>query len=256
MNCLQRKPWTWIDPLVQPKQWERDVRYGTWNVRSLYRESSLTAAARELQRYKLDFVGVQDVRCGKEGTIRAEDYNIFYERVNENHQLGRGFFVHQRIVSAVKKAEVVNDRVTYIVPRRRWCNMIVLNEYAPTKEKSNDPKDSFHEDLEQAFDHFTKYHMKILLRDFNAKVGGQNIFKMTIGNDSLHQDSKDNGVRIVNFATSKNLVVKSMMFPHQDIHKYTWTSPDGKTHNQIVHILINRKWHSSILDVRSFRGAD
>ena len=98
--------------------------------------------------------------------------------------------------------------------------------------------------------------MKILLRDFNAKVGGQNIFKMTIGNDSLHQDSKDNGVRIVNFATSKNLVVKSMMFPHQDIHKYTWTSPDGKTHNQIVHILINRKWHSSILDVRSFRGAD
>jgi len=58
---------------------------------------------------------------------------------------------------------------------------------------------------------------------------------------SLHQDSNDNGVRIVNFATSKNLVVKSTMFPHQNIHKYTWTSPDGKTHNQIDHILIDRK---------------
>jgi len=55
--------------------------------------------------------------------------------------------------------------------------------------------------------------MKILL-DFNAKVGRENIFKLTFGNDSLHQDSNDNGVRIVNFATSKNLVVKSMMFPH------------------------------------------
>ena len=98
--------------------------------------------------------------------------------------------------------------------------------------------------------------MNILLGDFNTKVGREYIFKLTIGNENLYQDSKDNGVRIVNFATSKNLVVKSTMFPHRDIHKHTWTSPDGKTHNQINHILIDRRRQSSILDVRSFRGAN
>jgi len=56
--------------------------------------------------------------------------------------------------------------------------------------------------------------MKILLGDFNAEVGKENIFKLTIGNESLHHDSSDNGVRIVNFATTKNLVVKTTMFPH------------------------------------------
>jgi hypothetical protein len=57
--------------------------------------------------------------------------------------------------------------------------------------------------------------MNILLGDFNSKVGRENIFKPTIGNDSLHEISNDNGVRIVNFATSKNLTVKSKMFPHR-----------------------------------------
>ena len=69
-------------------------------------------------------------------------------------------------------------------------------------------------------------------------MGREIVFKPTIGQESLHQDSYDNGVRLVNFATSKNLVVRSMMFPHRNIHKYTWNSPDGKTHNQIDHVLI------------------
>jgi len=56
--------------------------------------------------------------------------------------------------------------------------------------------------------------MKNLLGDFNAKVGREGIFKPTIWNDSLHQDSNDNGVRILNFAKSKHLVVNSAMFLH------------------------------------------
>jgi hypothetical protein len=55
--------------------------------------------------------------------------------------------------------------------------------------------------------------MKILL-DFNTKVGSEDVFKPTIGNKSLHETSNDNGVRVVIFATSKNLVVKSTMFQH------------------------------------------
>jgi endonuclease/exonuclease/phosphatase family metal-dependent hydrolase len=110
--------------------------------------------------------------------------------------------------------------------------------------------------MEPVFDKFPKYHMKILFGDFNAKEGREDIFKQTIGNESLHKISNDNGVRLVNFATSKNLRVKSTMFPHRNIHKYTWTSPDGKTHNQFDHILVDRRRHSNVRDVRSFRAAD
>ena len=70
---------------------KRDVLLGTWNVRSLYRAGSLKAAARELARYKLDLVCVQEVRWDKGGTLRAGDYNFFYGKGIENHQLGTGF---------------------------------------------------------------------------------------------------------------------------------------------------------------------
>jgi hypothetical protein len=53
--------------------------------------------------------------------------------------LGRGFFVHQRIASAVKRVEFVSDWVSYIVMSGRWCNIIVLNVHAPSEEKSDGP---------------------------------------------------------------------------------------------------------------------
>jgi hypothetical protein len=49
--------------------------------------------------------------------------------------------------------------------------------------------------------------MKILLGDFNTKVGREAFFKATVGNESIHEISNDNGVRVVNFATSKNLTI-------------------------------------------------
>jgi len=51
------------------------------------------------------------------------------------------------------------------------------------------------------FNHFPKYHIKILFGYFNARVGRENIFKPTNRNDSLHEDSNDNVVRNVNLAT-------------------------------------------------------
>jgi hypothetical protein len=59
--------------------------------------------------------------------------------------------------------------------------------------------------------------------------GNEGIFKPTVGNESLHEASNVNWVRVVNFATSKHLIVKSTKSPHHDIHKHTWTSPDGVT---------------------------
>ena len=66
------------------------------------------------------------------------------------------FFIHHSIASAVKRVQFVTDRVSYIVLRGRWCNIIVLNVHAPSEVKSDDSKDSFYKELGQVFNHFPK----------------------------------------------------------------------------------------------------
>ena len=77
-------------PLVRPKQWKRDRRFGTWNVRSMYRSGLLTTDARELARYRLHLIGVEEVRWG---TVRAGDYTFSYGKGNKN-QFATGFFLY------------------------------------------------------------------------------------------------------------------------------------------------------------------
>jgi hypothetical protein len=78
--------------------------------------------------------------------------------------------------------------------------------YIRTEDKSDDTKNKFYEVLENIFDEYPKYRMNILFKDINAKLGTNNIFKLTIGNESLYDTNNYNGIREVNYATSKDLI--------------------------------------------------
>jgi hypothetical protein len=92
------------------------------------------------------------------------------------------FVVHERILLAIKRVEFVSDRVPQIIPRDRWCHIVVLNVHAPAEDEIDYVKDNFIPEVGTLFNKFSKYHTKILLGDFSAKVDKEEIFKPIIGN--------------------------------------------------------------------------
>jgi hypothetical protein len=120
------------------------------------------------------------VRWKGGGTELAGEYTFCYGKGNENHELGSGVFC-----AAVKRVEFVSVRMSYLILTSRWCHIIVLNVHVPTEDKTDYVKDSFYEDLERVFDKFPKNNTKNLLGDFNAKVGREDIFKPTFGNETF-----------------------------------------------------------------------
>jgi hypothetical protein len=104
-------------------------------------------------------------------------------------------------------------------------------------------KKEFYEKLGRAYDKLPANDIRIVVGDMNTKIGKENILRNHAGMYSLHENTSANGNRLVNFAVSKNMLIRSTKFNHKIIHKTTWKSPDCKTDNQIDHLLIDNKRH-------------
>jgi hypothetical protein len=107
---------------------------------------------RKLSKYKFDLVGEWEVRWEGGGTDPAGEYTFFDGKRNENHELGTDFLCIRESYEQLRGLRLLVIGCQYIILRGRWCHIIVLNVHAPTKDKTDDVKDSFYEELERVFE--------------------------------------------------------------------------------------------------------
>lgn len=233
-----------------------DFRLGMWNILTLYRPGGLQVLLSELDKYRLDITAIQEIRWTGHGLLEKKFHTIYYSGHDRNHIFGTGFVVRGWMRQRVIGFNPINDRLCSIRIKGTFYNYTLFSCHAPTEASSDDEKDAYYDALERAFDACSRSDIKILLGDFNAKIGREDAYKPTIGSFSLHEESNENGKRVIDFAASRNLVVGSTLFPGRRIYKATWKSPDGVTHNQIDHILISSRHKSNLLSSRTYRGAN
>ncbi|XP_073821416.1 uncharacterized protein [Musca autumnalis] len=185
----------------------------------------------------------------------ANGNKIIYSGKDDKSESGVGFIISNNMQKSLHSYNPVNDR---IITARFYSHIkkFVTKKYVPTEEAEESAKNMFYEQLTTTINGIANRDLLILLGDFNAKIGCENEGLSHIMGKHGMGTRNDNGERLVEFCQATQLVIGGSLFPHKRIHKYTWTSPDGKTQNQIDHICIRKSWRSSLLDVRTKRSAD
>ena len=239
---------------------KKRTRIGTWNVLTLAQQGKLAQLASEAQRMKLEILGLSEVRWPNFGEHQLPSGQVLlYSGIrgdNAPQHRGVGFLLSVQAHAALLRWEPISDRVIVARFRTRVRNLTIIQSYAPTNVAEPQEKDQYYSQLNAIVDKIPKGDIKILMGDFNAKIGSDNTdYERVMGRHGLGEMS-ENGELFAEFCGNNDLVIGGSLFPHRQRHKVTWSSRDGITENQIDHICISRMFRRSLLDVRNKRSAD
>lgn len=231
------------------------TRIGCWNIRTLRNQAKLEELDKVLPQNDISICGLSETRWTGSGNYTTNaGHTILFSGPPENTgQHGVAIYVSKLHRRCLLSWQPVSDRIVAARFKNRSKNISIVQCYAPTEVADAATKDEFYEQLNTVLQEIPMNDIKILMGDLNAQVG-QDMTECT-GRYSLKLNTNDNGQRLIDLCTDERLVIGGTLFPHKDIHKYTWTSPDGKTRNQIDHICISKEWRTSLLNVKNRRGA-
>ncbi|GFR77516.1 craniofacial development protein 2 [Elysia marginata] len=143
-----------------------------------------------------------------------------------------------------------------LTTKRKNINLHIVQCYAPTNDAEEEIKDGFYQQLQAELDNKKTNDITILMGDFNARIGADNkCYEEIMGTHGIGQINV-NGERFADLCALNQMVIGGSIFPHKNIHKVTWRSPDHTTENQIDHICFVKRFRKSFQDVRVMRGAD
>ena len=231
---------------------------GFWNVQTMYEQGRLAQVIAEMKRYKLDILGVSESRWTKSARMKTTtgETVLYSGREDDLHHEGVAIIMKKGMEKYLMEWKPVNSRIIQARLKGRQTNLSIIQCYAPTNDSNDRDKEAFYEQLQATFENVHGRDLLLVMGDVNAKVGSDNLnFERVMKREGCGVQN-DNGERLVEWCAFNNIIIGGTLFPHHNIHKLTWTSPNGRDQNQVDHLMVNSMWRRSLLDVRVRRGAD
>ena len=209
-----------------------------YNCRGLANEERLCEMENAIEKVRWDIIGLSEVRRKGEGLIKRRNGNYFYYFGETKGYRGIGFYIKNKIWNKVIEIGNVSERIGVLKIRSdKHVIMTIIQIYAPTAEKDDNEMERFYSALETTIDQNKEYYT-IIMGDWNSKLGKNNLVRGILGPYGIGKKNV-RGEKLIQFAASNNLKIAGTFFKKKERNRWTWESPDGKSRNEIDHILIN-----------------
>jgi hypothetical protein len=187
------------------------------------------------------------------------DYCSAVKTSHGNHVGGIGLLMSSEAASTLLSSTKITDRIMTANFAGNPATTVIV-AYAPTEEKTEKVKDEFYAELLKCAQDVPPHNMLVIAGDFNARIGQDSSSSTTrvIGKHFLHEETNDNGNRLVEFCEAADMRPAQFKFPHPKQRIWTWqpernrTANDGKNRAQLDHIIVSGKWTNSVQNVRAY----
>jgi exonuclease III len=243
---------------------------GAWNVRTMTdidtknRPERRTALiGRELARYNVDIAALSETRLAGEGQIceSGAGYTFYWSGRDEKEkrESGVGFAIKNTLIGKLAgPPKGTNDRIiTVRIPMQNGRkHTTIISVYAPTMTNSDETKDKFYEGLHEAILAVSNEDKLIILGDFNARVGADNIaWKGIIGKYGVGQ-CNSNGSRLLQACAEHGLLITNTIFQLRTRQKTSWMHPRSKHWHQIDFVIVRQRDRQDVRVTKSMSGAE
>ncbi|XP_029655415.1 craniofacial development protein 2-like [Octopus sinensis] len=228
-------------------------KIATWNVRGLS-SGKLDIVKSEMRRLNIDLLGISEVHWKNNGCFQSDDFVIYYSGNEHMKRNAVAFITSKKFSHFIESHTIISDRIILIHVRGKPLHLTFIQVYCPTTAANDYQINTFYDELQDSLRKTPKNAIIYILGDFNAKVGSLK-HNDTVGNFGLGLRN-DAGDRLIQFCEENRFRITNTCFQQPKRRLYTWTSPDGKTRNQIDYILCSNRWKSSITAIKTFPGAD
>ena len=188
------------------------------------------------------------------GEFNSDGHYIYYCRQESLRRNGVAIMVNKRVRNAVLGCNLKNDKMISVHFQGKPFNITVIQVYAPTSNAEEAEVERFYEDLQDLLELTPQKDVLVIMGDWNAKVGSQEIPGVT-GKFGLGIQNEA-GQRLTEFCQENALVIANTVFQQHKRRLYTWTPPDGQHRNHIDYILCSQRWRNSIQSAKTRLGAD
>lgn len=233
---------------------------GTWNVRGLLEPGKMANVIQEMERMQIDILGLSETHWKEVGEFSTSiptidsHYSVIYSGGKQSRQ-GVAFIMNEKSRKSMLYYHTVNERIILTKLQEKSNEVLIVQIYGFTEDAEREDVEEFYELLESTIKEHKKNNDKVIIMgDFNARVGNKKCSNI-VGNYGLGQRTV-NGDRLIEFCNKQQMCITNTWFEQKESARYTWTSPDLRTKNQIDYILVNFRYRNSIQNSKSRPGAD